>query len=297
MDEDTKILERHGVARPPPEIQAVLIDHFIREKAICNKIRNTDRRSAERTELFKEVYTIAHEATKKYIDTGFLTPDVSFKENLCRLANKLFKKPGSMLELGCGKGYLLRAMDKLGWKCKGVDIDTSGALDEVKDKIQQADIVSFRDIRKYDLIIVDQVLEHIPKQDCHYFLGNVYSMLKRGGFLVSCTPNRLNGPHDVSRWFLPLGAVAEGTHFNEMTLEETISAMKSCGFLNFKIPSFPVPQKVPSRLDFMLFWTENYIPPSIMFEKLYPLIPNPLKPSRTFTVFVSNILAAQKLNL
>jgi hypothetical protein len=119
-------------------------------------------------------------------------------------------------------------------------------------------------------------------------------MLKKGGFLVLRAPNSLNGPHDVSRWFVPLGSKAEGTHFNEMTLTETISIMKKVGFRNFKTPSFPFPSMVPSRLWLFSFWTENLIPFATLFERIYPFLPCRLKPTLSFTLFVPNTIAAQK---
>ena len=159
--------------------------------------------------------------------------------------------------------------------------------------MESADILSYEDAESYDLILMDQVLEHIPENDCLYFLKKLYGMLKKDGFLVSRAPNRLNGPHDVS-WFLPLGSKAQGTHFNEMTLTETISIMKQVGFRNFKTPNFPFPSKVPSQLRFFIFWTKNQIPFATLFEEIYPFLPYSLKPALSFLLFVPNTIAAQK---
>ncbi len=289
-----KTQNRRGTPNPPVAIQEILIDHYLQEKRLCEEIRRLDRNDPLRTKLFGEVYAVAHAAHKKYLEAGFLKPDYKNKLQLGSYADKLYKTRGSMLELGCGNGHLLKVMKDLGWNYTGVDIDTKYVLDEVKANVKQADILFYKDQNKYDLIVIEQVLEHILSQDCIYFLSNLYGMLKEGGYLVSCTPNRLNGPHDVSGWFLPLGAKAEGTHFNEMTLAEVILAMKEAGFKKFLTPSLPFTQKLPAGLNSLNFWTKRKIGFARLFERIYPHLPNRVKPTRYFPAFVPDTVAAQK---
>jgi 2-polyprenyl-3-methyl-5-hydroxy-6-metoxy-1,4-benzoquinol methylase len=294
MERNIRIIRRRGIPYPPLEIQSILINHYLQEKEICSKIRQLNRDSPLRTKLFAEVYEIAHAAMEKYVETGFMQYDILSNKLFGKNIDKLFTKRGHLLELGCGRGYLLLTLKELGWDCKGVDIDISHALKEIKEEVESADILFYNDTQHYDLIVIDQVLEHIPKNDCLYFLKNLHGMLKKGGFLVSRTPNRLTGPHDVSRWFIPLGTKAEGTHFNEMTLTETISMMKKAGFRSFKTPNFPFPSIVPSPLRLFIFWTKNQISFATLFEKIYPFLPYNLKPTTSFPIFVPNTIAAQK---
>jgi 2-polyprenyl-3-methyl-5-hydroxy-6-metoxy-1,4-benzoquinol methylase len=122
---------------------------------------------------------------EKYIEAGFLEYDTVSSKLFGENIDKLFAKKGNMIELGCGRGYLLLAMKELGWDCRGVEIDTKYALEDIKEEVELADILFYEDDRLYDLVVMDQVLEHIPKNDCHYFLIKLYGMLKKGGFLVS----------------------------------------------------------------------------------------------------------------
>jgi hypothetical protein len=51
--------------------------------------------------------------------------------------------------------------------------------------------------------------------------------LKPGGKYLCLTPNRLSGPHDVSRGF---DAVATGFHLKEYTFSELASLLEESGF-------------------------------------------------------------------
>lgn len=188
MNRDIRIAHRRGIPYPNVEIRNVLINHYLQEKEICKRIREIDRNNPLRVKLFAEVYEVAHIAMEKYVKTGFLQHDVASNKAFGKNIDKLFTQRGNMLELGCGRGYLLLTLKELGWTCKGIDIDTGNALKEVKENIESADIILFcEDSRRYDLIVIDQVLEHIPKNDCLYFLRNLHGMLKKGGFTsVTC---------------------------------------------------------------------------------------------------------------
>jgi 2-polyprenyl-3-methyl-5-hydroxy-6-metoxy-1,4-benzoquinol methylase len=293
-ENNIKLLNRRGILHPPPEIEKALRQHYFLEKNICIRISALDRNNPLRTKLFAEVYEIAHNYMQIYVESGFMRHDFVSNKLFGKTIDKMFTKRGDMLELGCGKGNLLLTFKNLGWNCKGVDIDTNHVLNEVKQDVESYDILFYRDARRYDLIVIDQVLEHIPKNDCLYFLKNSYDMLKKGGVLISRAPNRLTGPHDVSRWFLPLGSKAEGTHFNEMTLCETINVMRKAGFTNFKTPIFPFPSIVPAPCRSLIFWSKDLISFGGFFEKMYPFIPYNLKPITSFPLFVPNTVAAQK---
>lgn len=295
-----KVINRRGIPFASIEIHDILIEHYLKEKAICKIISKLDRTDPLRAKLLHEVYKIAHISKMKYIKVGFLRDNAfvhQSKKILAENLDNLFSDKGNMLELGCGKGHLLLAMNELRWDCKGVDIDTNQLLKEIKEnkiKVESTDILLYKDTQRYDLIIMDNVLEHIPKHDCNYVLRKVYGLLKKDGYFVSITPNPLNGPHDVSRWFLPLSSKAEGTHFNEMTFTETISIMKKLGFKNFKTPFIPFSLYIPYWLRFLFFWTKYKIPFAILFEKIYPFLYHKLKPIRTFSLLVPSLIAAQK---
>jgi 2-polyprenyl-3-methyl-5-hydroxy-6-metoxy-1,4-benzoquinol methylase len=101
-----------------------------------------------------------------------------------------------VLEVGCNKGYLLRALESHGFaRLTGVDIAsaeiTQARLLMPSAEIHCADGIEFlRDhLGRFDIIIMKAVLEHIPKTDVLPFLRAMASALKPGGRVLVDVPN------------------------------------------------------------------------------------------------------------
>ncbi len=73
----------------------------------------------------------------------------------------------------------------------------------------------------------DQVMEHIHPEDALEQLKSIYEELKPGGMYICITPNGLNGPHDVSRYF---DVKASGFHLKEYTYTELCRLFQRAGF-------------------------------------------------------------------
>jgi len=78
-----------------------------------------------------------------------------------------------------------------------------------------------------DVVYSNQLMEHLHPDDSMRQLENIFRKLKPGGSYVCVTPNRLSGPHDISRDFDP---VATGLHLREFTLTELDEIFKQAGF-------------------------------------------------------------------
>lgn len=102
-----------------------------------------------------------------------------------------FTRPGTLLDLGCGTGYLIRAAQERGWRCTGTELisdcvrfvtDVLNA-DCVHTSIEEADFGrgAFR------AITLRQVLEHT--RDPRRVLAQCRSWLAPGGLLLVLVPN------------------------------------------------------------------------------------------------------------
>lgn len=151
-----------------------------------------------------------------------------------KLISKVLKKGSKVLDLGCGNGNFLLALEKK-FAIKGKGIDGSKA--EVKEARGKGALVSGGDLQKplnlkekSDIIYSGEVLEHLFNPD--FFLEQCNRTLKEGGFLVLSTPN-------LCAWFnrilMPLG-------IQPLFLEpSTKSKFVGAGFLKrFKKDSNPV---------------------------------------------------------
>ncbi len=106
-------------------------------------------------------------------------------------------KPKKILELGCGEGSLGQVLKRLtGAQVFGIDRSVSG----LKLAEEKGILVKKFDLNKgipfnnnyFDLIISDQLIEHI--NDTDLLIKEAFRVLKRGGYLITITPN-------LSYWF------------------------------------------------------------------------------------------------
>jgi SAM-dependent methyltransferase len=70
-------------------------------------------------------------------------------------------------------------------------------------------------------------MEHLHVDDVADQLRNILAALAPGGIYICVTPNRLNGPHDVSRYF---DKVATGFHLKEYSTGELDKLFREVGF-------------------------------------------------------------------
>jgi SAM-dependent methyltransferase len=73
----------------------------------------------------------------------------------------------------------------------------------------------------------NQLMEHLHPDDALEQLSNIYRALAPGGIYICVTPNRLTGPHDISRHFDP---VATCLHLKEYTNTELMALLRRVGF-------------------------------------------------------------------
>jgi ubiquinone/menaquinone biosynthesis C-methylase UbiE len=101
-------------------------------------------------------------------------------------------KKSKILELGCGEGLLSeRIRQGFDADMYGIDISPSG-ITLAKNRGIHAQIADLNEDLPYkdssfDMVISDQVLEHIFRTD--HLLDEIYRVLKTGGIVITITPN------------------------------------------------------------------------------------------------------------
>jgi len=103
---------------------------------------------------------------------------------------KMFGAPGKVLEVGCGTGIMLKAFRDAGWAAKGTERTAEAA--EIGRTQYGLDIVSvgiesLPESDAFDLILLFQVLEHMPNPK--EIVEECFKRLKPGGMLVIGVPN------------------------------------------------------------------------------------------------------------
>lgn len=78
-----------------------------------------------------------------------------------------------------------------------------------------------------DVVYSHQLMEHLHPADAEEQLAGILAALRPSGCYICITPNRLNGPHDISRYF---DREATGFHLKEYSITELASLFRRVGF-------------------------------------------------------------------
>tara|TARA_B100000700_G_C15023901_1_gene847150 strand:- start:299 stop:1045 length:747 start_codon:yes stop_codon:yes gene_type:complete len=96
------------------------------------------------------------------------------------------RKPGKLLDVGCGHGWLLSALNNK-WKKFGIDISKYAAKNASKfGEIFVGDIKNYKE-NQFDVITALHVIEHHKKPE--EFIKKIKNILKKNGILILETPD------------------------------------------------------------------------------------------------------------
>ena len=153
----------------------------------------------KRTKLseFKHFNKLANEwwsESGKYKILHKITP-IRIKYILDHIISKKLEKL-EILDLGCGGGLVCEPLAKLGFNVTGIDFIENNikaaklhaSQNNLKINYYTQDIDDLSLKKKYDLIILFEVLEHIDNWDTTLFKIKKY--LKKGGLIILSTINR-----------------------------------------------------------------------------------------------------------
>lgn len=117
------------------------------------------------------------------------------------------QETGKVLDIGCGNGKLLLLLREAGWEVNGMEL-----LPEYAKKIESehniemvvGDFLEYKtDDKKYDLVILRHVLEHLP--DSVLAMNKLNALLKQNGHLVMEFPNIESVEFKFKRFLSRLG--------------------------------------------------------------------------------------------
>ncbi len=115
-------------------------------------------------------------------------------------------RPGKVLDIGCGNGFLLACLQQMGWQCCGTEFSET-LVEHIRRREPGIQVFS-RDpwelpesLGRFDLIVLWHSLEHM-REPCRA-LDWVGGHLKPGGTIVLAFPNftSLQARAGGSRWF------------------------------------------------------------------------------------------------
>jgi 2-polyprenyl-3-methyl-5-hydroxy-6-metoxy-1,4-benzoquinol methylase len=150
----------------------------------------------------------------------------------------------AVLDIGCGPGVFLRAMQEAGWRPTGVE-----PSQEAGARAREAGLELFGSVeaalaagrKSFEAVTLLNVLEHV--RDPIAVIGSARTALRQGGILVVRVPNDFSALQEIARartgkpawWVAPPDHIH---YFDFPSLEKTI---ESCGFqVAERLADFPM---------------------------------------------------------
>ena len=174
------------------------------------------------------------------------------------LFNPISLKGKKFLDIGCGLGYFSLRAGQLGANVHGIDIGDnlvkicSKRYPKGKFLVASAEKLPFKD-NSFDVVLCTEVIEHVNDQK--KVIGEIFRVLKKGGYLVITTPNKIFKPlytflcnlgirpyHGNEYWFYPWdikrileknGKITKKYHFNFFYPNPFLDQFEKLGFLKY----------------------------------------------------------------
>jgi 2-polyprenyl-3-methyl-5-hydroxy-6-metoxy-1,4-benzoquinol methylase len=173
-------------------------------------------------ELYPRFYGRSLQAGSRALESKINEPVNHFRSAMI----EAFKKPGSVLDIGCGKGFFLEFMRRKGWRVSGLEA-SSNHVRYARECLRLEGVGNGSwpqgEIQKLhvDVVTMFHVIEHLlsPVES----VSAVHDVLKPGGLLVLETPNLGSWPARLfrHRW-VTLDAPRHVNVFSEKTLRSCL---------------------------------------------------------------------------
>jgi len=211
--------------------QEQLQEHYLIERELAERLRRAPR--SQRRGLYCDVYD---ELFRRVLHHPQLhrangAPRQREVDDLIALLRNYLTSSTVMMEIGAGDCELAIRAAAMVKKVYAIDVSeqiTRGVTCPANFQLVLSDGCSIPVPQgSIDVAVSNQLMEHLHPDDALEQLHNIYRSLAPGGVYVCITPNRVYGPHDVSKYF---DHVATGFHLLEYTARDIRRLFASAGF-------------------------------------------------------------------
>jgi SAM-dependent methyltransferase len=219
--------------RPP----ALLRQHYEVERELADRLRSATRE--QRRWMYGSVYDELYQRVPHHPQlTRKSSPELT-QQGLgpqLRILRPYLRPETTVLEIGPGDCALSMALAPQVRQVYGLDVSeeiTRRVALPSNFKLILSDGASVPvPPDSVDVAYSNQLMEHLHPDDAMEQLAGIWRALRPGGVYICITPNRLNGPHDVSQHF---DSVATGFHLKEYTVAELSEMFRSVGFRKVQV--------------------------------------------------------------
>jgi SAM-dependent methyltransferase len=215
-----------------PRTPEQLREHYEIEKQLADRLRNAP--ATQRAQLYPEVYNDLFRRVTHHPQLAMKKdPERSGRmvRGKLRLIERYLRPEHTFLEIGAGDCTLSIAVAPKARQVYALDVSEAITSGSARPSNFQLVLTTGCDIplpdNSVDLAYSDQVMEHIHPDDAASQLAEIHRVLRPGGAYLCITPNRLSGPHDISRHF---DDIASGFHLREYSIGDLAALFQQAGF-------------------------------------------------------------------
>ena len=223
-----------GDKRPEDQIR----EHYEVELALAERLRCSNKEQRSLGKLYTLVYD---ELYRRLPHHQQLTRKQSATDTAKALrwqygmVGRFIKQDTHFLEVGPGDCCLSFQVAGVARQVTAVDISNIITEHQSVPKNFSLAISTGSDIplpsHTVDVAYSNQLMEHLHPEDAYTQLSEIYRALIPGGRYICVTPNKVNGPWDISFCY---DEAAQGLHLREYSLSELSALFKAVGFKNLR---------------------------------------------------------------
>ncbi|HYF94928.1 MAG TPA: class I SAM-dependent methyltransferase [Symbiobacteriaceae bacterium] len=243
-----RYIANYGIANGTEVTQEMVLRHWELERRLTRELLESN--ADNRWEVFERCYTNLYEEIN-WVNQPRTNGVVSTRYQDWADAIGLPQK--RIYEVGSGRGELITYLAKLGHRCLATEVTRERGKKWAKDQLSNLEwgvtdgvhLERFAAESHFDVVISDQVIEHLHPDDIVDHFQGAFHILKPGGRYIFSTPHASVGPCDISGimgYDTPMGM-----HLKEYTYKELCSAAQSAGFSKL-MAVFRVPGSIRTRL-------------------------------------------------
>jgi SAM-dependent methyltransferase len=209
-----------------------LEQHYRLERGLADSLRRSSRgkRKYSYSIVYDKLFASIphHPQLLRKLDKEIQSEHVTSQ---MKILKKFLKPHFTFLELGAGDCSLTFEVAKFVKQAYAIEI--SEIIAKSKERPKNFDLI-FSDgcsipleRSSVNVVYSNQLMEHLHPDDAIEQLKNIFAVLVPGGVYICFTPNRLNGPHDISKFF---DETATGLHLKEYSTQELEKVLRNIGF-------------------------------------------------------------------
>jgi SAM-dependent methyltransferase len=217
--------------RSASQIQA----HYEIERQLAARLRSSTQ--TERRRLYPELYDELLRRVGSHPLLHATDGEAAVAAQL-RVLERYLDRDAVFLEIGAGDCALALAVAERVRRVYAIDVSAEITAQARRRHPENVDIIVTDGFSipvpeaSVSVAYSDQLFEHLHPDDVLDHLRQVYAALKLGGRYICLTPNRLTGPHDISKYF---DAEPTGFHLREYTAAELGGLMRTAGFARVEL--------------------------------------------------------------